>query len=242
MQSLLRLNGIDREWDCILLPALNSLDKEYQEWLLNSNSYHPSKQKILKAFSSFKPKDIQYILFGQDPYPRKESATGYAFIDGRVKSIFSDTGLSKEVNRATSLRNFIKMLLVADGYLDIVDTSQGAISKIDKSNLIDSIDELRLNFESAGVLLLNMALVFESSKEQRKHLKAWRKFIKILLDKLEPLSPKLILFGNYAKELKRVSVCEKLTTFSLEHPYNHTFIGNVEAQKLFLSMNLLKKV
>ena len=101
MEELLALNGIDSEWEEILLPALKSLEPNYQEWLLSSKSYHPSKDKILRAFSTLKPKDLKFILFGQDPYPRKESATGYAFIDGRVKNIFSDTGLSKEVNRAT---------------------------------------------------------------------------------------------------------------------------------------------
>ncbi len=242
MEELLALNGIDSEWEEILLPALKSLEPNYQEWLLSSKSYHPSKDKILRAFSTLKPKDLKFILFGQDPYPRKESATGYAFIDGRVKNIFSDTGLSKEVNRATSLRNFIKMLLVSDGYLDSSNLSQEAIKSIDKSNLIDSIDELRYNFENSGVLLLNMALLFESAKEQRQHLKAWKSFIEVLLAKLEPLSPKLILFGNYAKELKKLSISQNFSIFSIEHPYNHTFITNTQAQKLFGSMNLLKRV
>ncbi len=121
----------------------------------------------------------------KDPYPRKESAGGYAFIDTKVDSLFSTSGLSKEVNRATSLRNFVKMALVASDRLKAEDTSQVAISKLDKTDMIDSIDELRFNFEKNGVLLLNTALIFTDKKSTKKHVKAWKPFVQTLLHALE---------------------------------------------------------
>ena len=184
---------------------------------------------------------VKYILFGQDPYPRKESAGGYAFIDEKVQTLFSPTGLSKEVNRATSLRNFVKMSLVASGELKKEDVSQEAISQIDKHALINSIEELRLNFEKNGVLLLNTALIFTDKKSSTKHVKAWRPFIETLLKELEEDAPKLILFGTHSKELKKKLSLEKFETIEVEHPYNHTFISNEKALKLFGSMHLLEK-
>ncbi|WP_456392831.1 uracil-DNA glycosylase [Nitratifractor sp.] len=241
MKELLELNGVDGDWEPILLPALEALSREYREWLLGGRGYIPVKSRILAAFSTLKPQDLRYILFGQDPYPRPESALGYAFIDGRVREIFSPTGLSREVNRATSLRNFIKMALVADGRLDAADTSQAAIAALDKEDLIATMEELRRNFEYSGVLLLNTALVFESKERSRRHIRAWQGFVEVLLQGIEPLEPGLILFGSYAATLKRLEAVSSMESLELEHPYNHSFVGNSRAHTLFGPMNLLQR-
>ena len=235
------LKDISKEWQPILYKALSSLPKEYLEFLKDGD-YLPTNNRLLNAFKSIEPQNVKYILFGQDPYPREESATGYAFIDGRVKNIFSDSGLSKEVNRATSLRNFIKTLLVIDGYLDCSDTSQEAISQIDKSQLIQSIDELKDNFISSSVLLLNTSLVFEDKDRSKYHIKIWKSFTKVLLDEMSIYSSTLILFGSYAKEIiKLLEPNHNFNIIQLEHPYNSSFICNREAHKLFSSMMLLHK-
>ena len=226
-------------WDTILTEAYASLEEEYQRFLEEDKGYFPTKENYFNAFKTLPKEKVKYILFGQDPYPRKESAGGYAFIDTKVKNLFSSVGLSKEVNRATSLRNFIKMALVASERLMPDDTSQEAISKLDKTKMIDSIDDLRVNFEKNGVLLLNTALIFTDKKSIKKHVKAWKPFVQALLGALEENAPKLILFGTHAKDLKKQFSLEKFETIELEHPYNHTFISNPKALELFGPMNLL---
>ncbi len=228
-------------WQDLLSKAYDALDVEYQKFLEENKSYFPVKSEYLNAFKTLPRDKVKYILFGQDPYPRVQSAGGYAFIDEKVQTIFSDTGLSKEVNRATSLRNFVKMALVASGDLKKEDTSQEAISRVDKKSFINSIDELRINFEKNGVLLLNTALIFTDKKSSIKHVKQWRPFIQSLLASLEEDSPKLILFGTHAKELKKRLRLENFKTLELEHPYNHTFISNPKALELFGAMRLLEK-
>jgi len=228
-------------WDDILTKAFSALSSEYREFLATDDSYIPDKDNYLNAFKTLSKDDVKYILFGQDPYPRKQSAGGYAFIDTNVKEIFAPTGLSKEVNRATSLRNFIKMALVARGDLSLEDTSQDAIAKIDKTPLINSIDELRYNFEKNGVLLLNTALVFTDKKSSSKHIKEWRGFIQVLLEELQDRDITLILFGTHAKELKKRFDLSSYKSIELQHPYNHTFISNKDALNLFGKMDLLEK-
>jgi len=125
-------------WRELLLEALLMLDKEYLEFLLSQN-YLPSDGRLFSAFKTLPKENLKYILFGQDPYPREKSAIGYAFIDGKVKEIFNANGLSKEVNRATSLRNFIKMALVAKGLLSATATRKEDIAEINNSRLINSI-------------------------------------------------------------------------------------------------------
>lgn len=226
-------------WDTILSEAYASLEDEYQKFLEEDESYFPTKENYFNAFKTLPKERVKYILFGQDPYPRKESAGGYAFIDTKVENLFSSSGLSKEVNRATSLRNFMKMALVASRRLTSDDTSQEAISKLDKTQLIDSVDELRVNFEKNGVLLLNTALIFTDKKSTKKHIKAWKPFVQTLLNALEENAPQLILFGTHAKDLKKEFSLEKFETIELEHPYNHTFISNHKALELFGPMHLL---
>jgi uracil-DNA glycosylase len=228
-------------WNDILNQAFDALDKEYQEFLDKDSGYIPNKDNYLNAFKTLPLEDVKYILFGQDPYPRVESASGYAFIDSNVKTLFAPNGLSKEVNKATSLRNFIKMLLVSMGRLSTQDTSQQAIARIPKDDLINSIDELRINFEKNGVLLLNMALVFTDKKDSTKHIKEWRGFIEVLLSKLQDRDITLILFGNHAKDIQKRFDLSSFHIIHTPHPYNTSFITNKDAQNLFGSMKLLEK-
>jgi len=228
-------------WNDILNQAFDALDKEYQEFLDKDSGYIPNKDNYLNAFKTLPLEDVKYILFGQDPYPRVESASGYAFIDSNVKTLFAPNGLSKEVNKATSLRNFIKMLLVSMGRLSTQDTSQQAIARIPKDDLINSIDELRINFEKNGVLLLNMALVFTDKKDSTKHIKEWRGFIEVLLSKLQNRDITLILFGNHAKDIQKRFDLSSFHIIHTPHPYNTSFITNKDAQNLFGSMKLLEK-
>jgi len=224
-------------WHEILNRSYKSLDKEYREFLEKDDSFFPDRKNLFNAFK-LPLNQTRYILFGQDPYPRKESAIGYAFIDGKVGNIFSDKGLSKEVNKATSLRNFIKMLLVAEGELRS-DLSQEAIKKVNKSSYIKTLIQLKANFEKNGVMLLNTALIFTKKEESNYHIKMWRPFMKSLLKELEDSQIELILFGKMADELKRYDETRAFKTHSMPHPYNISFIHDKDAHKLFSTMTLL---
>jgi len=231
--------SVHPEWQETIESAYNALDEDYRNFI-ETGDFIPARSKIFNAFKTLAKSKVKYILFGQDPYPREKSATGHAFIDGAVERIFSEKGLSKEVNRATSLRNFVKMALVADGLLECNDFSQEAIAKIDKTSLIDSIDELRCNFEKSGVLLLNAALLFENKKASNYHAKSWRPFMRVLLEKLDE-DVELILFGKLAKMIQKIPQSQRFLHHEMEHPYNHTFILNPKAQELFGPMKLLQK-
>lgn len=234
-------NNTHKSWHDIIGSSLNLLDEEYVDFLQKNDAYFPDKNNFLNAFKTLPLEDTKYILFGQDPYPRKESAIGYAFIDGKVKSLFSDKGLSKEVNRATSLRNFLKMLLLCEGKLDNSDMSQQKISEIDKSPYIDTMEDIRVNLEKNGVLLLNMALVFTSKEDTKKHLKKWSVFIENLLEQISRKNIKLILFGEAAKTVQKFEISDDFEKIISPHPYNLSFITNKDINDLFKPMNLLKR-
>jgi len=232
------LDNVYPSWSEILDNALNALDAEYLEFLQTDNSYFPDRNNFLNAFKTLPLEKTKYILFGQDPYPREESAIGYAFIDGKVGDIFGKNGLTKEVNRATSLRNFIKMALFCDGVLSD-DFSKEAVSRVDKTPYIKTINQLRENFETNGVLLLNMALVFTQKEDSKKHVKAWNRFVKALLFSLKEHNIELILFGKMAEVLEKVDEAKSFRKHRMPHPYNIGFITDINAHRLFKPMRLL---
>jgi uracil-DNA glycosylase len=113
------------------LRAMMEADPAYLP-ALAGDDYLPTGGRLFAAFALPLEK-VRYVLVGEGPYPRAESATGVCFMDGAVGELWSETGLSKPVNRATSLRNFMKMLLVADGQLSIDDTGGAALAPIAKA-------------------------------------------------------------------------------------------------------------
>ncbi len=231
---------IDTSWQAIINKALSSLDEEYLEFLKQDKGYFPPYKHFLNAFKTLPKHKTKAILFGQDPYPRCESAIGYAFIDGKVENLFSKTGLSKEVNKATSLRNFLKMQLRAEGFLHVKPT-QEAIANLPKENLIEHIMELKNNFEKNGILLLNRALIFTNKKDTRLHVKKFEPFMKSFLDSLKNEKLDLILFGNEAKTIRKLlPKNHNFKLISTPHPYNVSFINDEEVLEYFSKLKLMR--
>ncbi len=222
-------------WHEILFGAAADLDASYLHYL-SSHSWLPGSDKIFSAFSI--PKDeVKFILYGESPYPRAQSAIGYAFWDGAVSDIWSAEGLSKAVNRATSLRNFLKMLVMAEtGVKKIVGVKEAL-----EYGWVRTLDELFANFLRHGFLLLNFNLSLSqlSKKEEARY---WRPFHVKLLEAVakEYTSPvELILFGKIAENVLSIPAVNHLKIFRAEHPYNLSFIENTKVLDFFSPLHLL---
>jgi len=244
------INLAHPSWHPHLWAGVQAITIATPEYLpaLMKNSFLPTQDRLFAAFSL--PIDqVRYVLFGEGPYPREESATGYCFMDGAVDSLWKPgSGLATRVNRATSLRNFIKMLLVTDGMLAENNTGASAIRSIADhicvagSGWITTRQELQDNFLHNGFLLLNASLVFRPEVPPARDVDAWRPFIQHILTSISGQSsdnPTIILWGKMAEQLKILSEVNKLPCIVSEHPYNLSFIGNVSMQKFFKPFNLL---
>lgn len=242
----------DPSWHAILkdgLHAIAAVDPLYLEALAQDN-YLPTEGRLFAAFKQ-PLTAVRYVLVGEGPYPRAASATGVCFMDGAVGSLWSDKGLSKQVNRATSLRNFMKMLLVADGQVAADHTSGDALLEIaakaqaDQSGTIQTLADLQDNLTTQGFLLLNASLVFRSHVAPVKDAKAWKPFFETVLKGLAAGSgdalPTLVLWGKIAEQLHALPVVARFPHAVAEHPYNLTFIAHSGMQKLFGDMQLLRK-
>jgi uracil-DNA glycosylase len=240
----------DPSWRPILLEGLKAVAAADPAYLpaLAQDAYLPTEQRLFAAFA-LPLGAVRYVLVGEGPYPRAESATGVCFMDGAVDSLWSDTGLSKRVNRATSLRNFMKMLLVADGQLSPDNTGAAALAeaaaRAKHDGSIQTLKQLQQNMFDRGFLLLNASLVFRDHVAPALDARAWLPFLQVVLTTLANRNsaagaPELVLWGKIAEQLKRLPVTGRFSHVVSEHPYNLSFITNATMQELFGPMHLLR--
>jgi uracil-DNA glycosylase len=245
----------DPSWRPILRQGLEAVAQADPAYLpaLAQDAYLPTNGRIFAAFSL--PLDtVREVLVGEGPYPREESATGVCFMDGAVESLWSEKGLSKQVNRATSLRNFMKMLLVAEGMLAPGNTSGDALAPIAEkargpgSPLIQTLTELQANLTRHGFLLLNASLVYRPDVPPQKDAKAWQPFMTTVLSALAEHAekagrqpPTLVLWGKIAEQLDALHLSGRFPKAVSEHPYNLSFILNPTMQALFRPMRLVHR-
>ncbi|MBQ5947541.1 uracil-DNA glycosylase [Massilia sp. ST3] len=246
-QLLQALSLAAPSWRPILEQGLHAMAAATPGYLpaLASDDYLPTDNRLFAAFAQPLNK-VRYVLVGEGPYPRAESATGVCFMDGAVKELWSETGLSKPVNRATSLRNFMKMLLVAAGQLQADDTGGSAMVPVAQAaragGAIQTLAQLQDRLHQNGFLLLNASLVFRSHVPPAVDARAWLPFLQTVLAALAARAerPTLILWGKIAEQLRKLPETAGLPQIAAEHPYNLSFIQHQGMQELFGPMRLLE--
>lgn len=235
------LSVVHPSWHDCLQKGICKIDPDYLKQLAQSMDWLPGPAKALNAFSLPIHK-VNYVLFGESPYPRRESANGFAFWDASVKELWSETGLSKKVNRATSLRNIVKMLLIAEGVIHKNNSSQEIIATLNKQSFVQTNDALFTNLIQHGFLLLNATPVLHTSGSPQKDARAFQPFVRELLDCLLKQRPqvKLILLGRIANTIDNLIPQSGVDKLYAEHPYNISFITNQEVIDFFKPLHLLK--
>jgi uracil-DNA glycosylase len=234
------------QWKDVLIDALQSVDADYLAGLAQSNDWLPGIHLIFSAFRRDR-QNLRYILIGESPYPRAESANGIAFYDAAVDQLWSTTGLSKPVNRATSLRNIIKTALLAEGFIE-ADTdgkiSQTSIARVDKSGLVQTMEDLFQALQDRGFLMLNATPVLHSNRKPVLEARYWQGFLARLLELLAPPPEHpltLVLWGKIAETIESLRLSENYQKLKSEHPYNLSFIQNSKMQALFREIAVLSR-
>lgn len=247
IDTLIERSRVHPEWQEILRNALEAVDAEYLDDLVDRPVWLPGTDQLLAAFRR-ELKTVQYVLIGESPYPRAASANGIAFYDASVTDIWSEKGLSKLVNKATSMRNIIKTALVAEGHLrpdaDGKITQQ-AIAAIDKSSLLQTMSELFQNLENCGFVMLNATPVLHPERKPIIEARYWEGFLASLLLQLGTSSRHkitLVLWGKIAKTIETLDIANFYEMLVSEHPYNISFITNPRMLALFRKINLLKQL
>ena len=243
--ELLERSAVHDEWREILQTALSELQPGYVESLLRDDNWLPGSDRLLAAFRRDRV-NLRFLLIGESPYPRAESANGIAFYDAAVGELWSDRGLSKAVNRATSLRNIVKTALLAEGHLQRDahgKITQDAIARLDKRPLIQSLPELFDNLEHAGFLMLNATPVLHPQRKPAIEARYWTDFLGQLLSLIAQRCPQritLLLWGKIAGLVEAMPASTGFDKIVCEHPYNISFIDNPEMLRLFAALRVLQ--
>lgn len=231
---------VDVSWLPILQDCLAQMNLEYRQYYAKDKNWLPGIQRCFNAFSL--PFDkVRYILLGESPYPRSISANGYAFWDAAVGELWSEKGLSVWVNKATSLRNLMKLLISVECSLSSIQ--QASIAELDKRTWVQTASALFGNFLEAGFLLLNATLIFDD-KKVAYHVQQWLPFMQRLLTHLaeKQFFPiQLLLFGKQANLLGQAFSTRLFPTVCAEHPYNVSFIQNQQVRDFFAPLHLLRQ-
>ncbi len=226
---------VHESWQSDLLYAISLMDPSYLKACDQQTDWLPNLENLFAAFSLEKSK-VRYVLLGESPYPRAQSANGYAFWDAAVHELWSAKGLSTPVNRATSLRNFIKMLLHAEGKL-VKPFRAEDIQILDKQDRIQTLDELFCKLIGCGFLLLNASLIWSPNLAVRYHAKHWKPFIDCILNQFNDCDVHFLLFGKIAQQFKQLPIEKCLIA---EHPYVLSFIENQDVLDFFRPFHLLR--
>lgn len=244
IELLLKRARVHPEWQPLLVEAGAGLDAAYLQSLIDDPQWLPGPDHLFAAFRR-DLRGVRYLLFGESPYPRKASANGIAFYDAMVDQLWSDSGLSKPVNRATSLRNIIKTALLAEQRLSPEPDgriTQSLIAGVAKEGLVHSMAELFDSFHRAGFLMLNATPVLHAARKPVQEAKQWHRFRESLLGQVlahASTLPTLILWGKIAEQIQAIPSASAYPQLVAEHPYNISFISNPQIQTLFRSTRLL---
>jgi len=244
--ELVSRSAVHDQWQDILSDALETVDADYQSQLLQSRVWLPGVDNLFSAFRRDRL-GVRYVLIGESPYPRQQSANGIAFYDAAVTKLWSESGLSKSVNRATSLRNIIKTALLAEDYIEADSQgkiSQASIAMLDKSGMIQTMADLFQALENNGFLMLNATPVLHHGRRPSLEARYWQGFLLRLLERLADSlnqTPTLVLWGKIAESIEPLAVADRYQKLVCEHPYNLSFIQNPAMQSLFREIRILTK-
>ncbi len=245
VDGLLDASQVHPEWRPLLAEALARVDRDYLTALAADDAWLPGCANLFAAFRRDRA-GLRYLLLGESPYPRAASANGIAFFDAAVGPLWSERGLSKPVNRATSLRNLLKTALLAEGRVGADRDgrlSQAAIAAIDKRDLVQTLPELFANLERAGFLLFNATPVLHPTRRVALEARYWQGFLARLLGAIARAasrSPTLVLWGRIAEAVERLPGTAAYPRIVCEHPYNLSFIDNPEMRRLLGELRLLQ--
>ena len=155
-----------------------------------SNCTSPQKENIFRALKEVSIDKIRVFILGKDPYPNPKDAHGLAFSSDNTKT-------------PESLKNIFK-----------------AIDKAYNSNLFEQAHNNLTSWVEQGVLLLNTGLTFQKiegeislqNKVQRQHMKIWKPFIKLIINKIISIKDRpivMMLWGNDAHDIVFKNIKDK---------------------------------
>lgn len=216
---------LPQKWKTLLSKEIDftSFDTKLEHLINQSSFLTPKPEFIFNVFDQVTPEQVRCVLFGEDPYPRLNSANGIAFWDTEINSWNDKTN-------GNSLKNILKALLVFKGLANYHQPIAECREIAEQENMIAPPDLFRLWLKQ-GVLLINSSLTFAGSENKKEHFKLWQPFHKALIKVLNTnqTSPYYILWGRKAQQWEKeilITIDEPSKIIKQGHPtFIHQFLN-----------------
>lgn len=193
----------------------------------------PVRELMFQALKPNPPEKWNVVVFGQNPYPRVESATGIAMFD----NTFNEWKDSK-FGRVVSMRCIIKAACIWKYEID-PKTRVGDIRKLLSQKDIVPPPEWFQAILTQGVLLLNAALTAsgDGAMSTSQHTSFWRPVVEKIVEEIlrakqgaaeENKGVVFLWWGSHAKSLK--SMVQRLEKKYKSVPVKHIEHCNPAAQ------------
>jgi len=203
---------IGNDWDEKLSVVWNSPGfKKFYNLIMDEydkKTIYPPKNYIFNALKLTPYSNVKVVIVGQDPYHGEGEAHGLSF------------SVQKGIAIPPSLQNIYKEL---DDDLGIKPKDNGDLT----------------NWAKEGVLLLNAVLTVEKDKAASHRNIGWEPLtdyiIKVLNLKEEPIV--FILWGNFAKEKKKLITNSKHLVLTSSHPSPFSAYSGFFGSKPFSKTN-----
>ncbi|MCP4471202.1 MAG: uracil-DNA glycosylase, partial [Gammaproteobacteria bacterium] len=106
------------------------------------------------------------------------------------------------------------------------------------------LGELFANLERSGFLMLNATPVLHPQRKPALEARYWSRFLDCLLNRIAQNASRritLVLWGQIAKLLATLPASAGYDQIICEHPYNLSFIGNPDMQRLLSTLRMLQQ-
>ena len=240
------LDGVHESWREILQCGLRRMCRSYVESLMGAPYWWlPGPAKCLRAFCI--PQDqVKVVWMGESPYPRRRSATGYAFEDGRANLMFGGNG-NFGGGIDASLRTILKAWFVATRRLEPTCTRKRDIKAMTKQGVVENPTEIFRRGREHGWLWLNAApgfFITGDNTDKARQVRYWSPVVQgALLSLRDVPGVKSVLIGNLAREEHRDVAPDCIEA---SHPSDRrggtAFIGNEELRAFMCDWRRLIEV
>ena len=232
----LLLDGVHESWRSVLRRGLHNMCSSYIGNLKDApNWWLPGPAKCLRAFCV--PVDqVKVVWMGESPYPRRRSATGYAFEDGRANLMFGEDGYFGS-GIDTSLRTILKAWFVATDRLEANGVQRRHVEEMSKGGLVQRPAEIFRRGAEHGWLWLNAApglFVTGHYADKRQQVCSWSPVVKAVLRTLLDVDGvRSVLMGHLAREEHRDLAPNRIEVVHPAHRGSGSaFIDNQAVQDL----------
>jgi uracil-DNA glycosylase len=201
-------DGVELDFDGF--DAVSKAIRPEPFWPTEGTTPNGGLKSLFKPLTAMAPSAARVAIFGNDPYPEQERATGRSFEQGDLTDWCADLGKAKRVSKS------LTGIAVAAAAFNPAHSSPSSVDQASRVRLRKAIrngtsglmspDRCFEDWAVQGVLWLNKSLTHSTKEDMPAHRALWKPYTRRLLNVLAEQAGRrpvvVALWGNEAGKLK----------------------------------------